>query len=36
MKEIPEYRPVNLPKQYETFPMPVKPATMSTVVEDED
>jgi uncharacterized protein (DUF2235 family) len=36
MREIPEYHPVNLPKQYETFPMPVKPATMSTVVEDED
>ena len=36
MKEIPEYHPVNLPKVYDTFPMPVKPASMSTAMDDED
>jgi uncharacterized protein (DUF2235 family) len=36
MDAMPSYRPVNLPKQYEKFPMPVAPAHGATAEPDED
>jgi uncharacterized protein (DUF2235 family) len=35
MDAMPSYRPVNLPKQYEKFPMPVAPAHASAEAEEE-
>ena len=35
MDALPAYRPVNMPKQYEKFPMPVKPAHASAEPEEE-
>ena len=35
MNAMPSYRPVNLPKQYEKFPMPVPPAHASAEAEAE-
>jgi uncharacterized protein (DUF2235 family) len=35
MDAMPSYRPVNLPKQYEKFPMPVPPAHASAEAEEE-
>ena len=35
MDALPAYRPVNLPKQYEKFPMPVPPVHASAEPEDE-
>ena len=35
MNALPSYRPVNLPKQYEKFPMPVPPAHASAEAEEE-
>ena len=34
MDAMPSYRPVNLPKQYEKFPMPVPPAHFSAEAEE--
>jgi uncharacterized protein (DUF2235 family) len=35
MNAMPSYRPVNLPKQYEKFPMPVPPAHASAETEED-
>jgi uncharacterized protein (DUF2235 family) len=35
MDAMPSYRPVNLPKQYEKFPMPVAPVHASAEVEED-
>jgi uncharacterized protein (DUF2235 family) len=35
MDALPAYRPVNMPKQFEKFPMPVKPAHASAETEDD-
>ena len=35
MDAMPSYRPVNLPKQFEKFPMPVPPAHASAEAEEE-
>ena len=35
MDALPSYRPVNLPKQYEKFPMPVPPAHASAEAEED-
>ena len=35
MDAMPSYRPVNLPKQYEKFPMPVAPVDVSAEAEEE-
>ena len=35
MDALPGYRPVNLPKQYEKFPMPVAPAHASAELEED-
>jgi len=35
MNAMPSYRPVNLPKQYERFPMPVAPAHASAEAEED-
>jgi len=35
MDAMPSYRPVNLPKQYEKFPMPVPPAHASAEAEED-
>ncbi|MCK1517744.1 DUF2235 domain-containing protein [Bradyrhizobium sp. 190] len=35
MDAMPSYRPVNLPKQYEKFPMPVAPGHASAQVEED-
>ena len=35
MDAMPSYRPVNLPKQYEKFPMPVAPVHASAQVEED-
>ncbi|UPJ50270.1 DUF2235 domain-containing protein [Bradyrhizobium sp. 200] len=35
MDAMPSYRPVNLPRQYEKFPMPVPPAHASAEAEEE-
>jgi len=35
MDALPGYRPVNLPKQYEKFPMPVPPAHASAEAEED-
>jgi uncharacterized protein (DUF2235 family) len=35
MDAMPSYRPVNLPKQYEKFPMPVAPAHASAEAEED-
>jgi uncharacterized protein (DUF2235 family) len=35
MDALPSYRPVNLPRQYQKFPMPVQPAHASAEVEED-
>jgi len=35
MDALPSYRPVNLPKQYQTFPMPMHPTQMSADEPEE-
>jgi hypothetical protein len=35
MGTMPSYRPVNLPKQFEKFPMPVPPTHFSAEAEEE-
>jgi uncharacterized protein (DUF2235 family) len=35
MEAMPSYRPVNLPKQYEKFPMPMPPAHASAEAEED-
>jgi len=35
MDAMPSYRPVNLPRQYEKFPMPVPPAHASAEAEED-
>jgi hypothetical protein len=35
MDTMPSYRPVNLPKQFEKFPMPVPPTHFSAEAEEE-
>ena len=35
MDAMPSYRPVNLPKQFEKFPMPVPPVHASAEAEEE-
>ena len=36
MNAMPSYRPVNLPKHFEKFPMPVQPAHASAEMAGED
>ena len=35
MDALPSYRPVNLPRQYQKFPMPVQPTHASAEVEED-
>jgi uncharacterized protein (DUF2235 family) len=35
MDALPEYRPVNMPAKFETFPMPVPPAALDEAAEEE-